>query len=346
MSAKQKTSQGTVIQADGMESIVEEFTQRIRKSVEDDRNKLRELAAQESASIITRAQQEADNIIAEARKKANSEVEKILAEAKQKAIETVNEADKRIKEEAKQKTKKERECIIQVAKEEAETLVTKSWQMAEEEAKRIVAQSWKEADGQRERLIAEAEREAKRKAEADATQVLTEARDRAQRLIAETKNKVHAVLAESGRIVMEAHQALEQTIEAVEKEFKEAEYQNEVIAVATSSKQGSEESASSNIESRTDKSPVKKEDERILRGRLKFQLSQLGDPNIIKRFQEQLLSTPHIKLKASGGSADEGYWIEAELDEAMPIVKILKRIPLVKEAILHKDTIDIDIGSN
>lgn len=334
MSGMQKMSQRTGIQVDGIESIVEEFRQRISQSVENDRNKLRELAEQESTSII-----------AEAKKKANSEVEKILAEAKQKAIQTVNEADKRIKDEAKQKTKREQERIIQVAKEEAETLVTKAQQMAEEEAKRIVTESRKEADRQRDKLIAEAESEAKRKAESDAVQVLAEARDKAQKLVAETKNKVHAVLAESGRIVMEAHKALEQTIEAVEKEFKEAQYQDEIIAVASCSRQGSEESASSNIESRTDKSPAEEEDGRILRGRLTFRLSQLGDSNRIRHFQEQLLSTPHLKLIASGGSVDEGYWIEAELDEPMPIVKILKGIPFVKETVLHKNTIDIAIGS-
>lgn len=346
MGEMQKMSQRTATHVDGIESIIEEFTRRISQSVENDRNKLRELAEQESASIITRAQQEADNIIAEAKKKANSEVEKLLAEAKQKAIQTVNEADKRIKDEAKQKTKREQERIIQVAKDQAETLVTKARQMAENEAKRIVAESRKEADKQIEKLIAEAESETKRKAESDAAHVLAEARDKAQKLIAETKNKVHAVLAESDRIVMEAHHALEQTIETVEKEFKEADYQNEVIAVATCSRQGVEESASSNIESRTDKSPAEEEDGRILRGRLKFRFSQSGDFNRIRHFQEQLLSTPHLKLIASGGSVDEGYWIEAELDEPMPIVKILKGIPLVKETVLHKNTIDIAIGSN
>lgn len=332
MGEMQKISQTFL---DGIESIIEEFTQRIGQSVENDRNKLRELAEQESASII-----------AEAKKKANSEVEKILAEAKQKAIQTVNEADKRIKDEAKQKTKKEQERIIQVAKEEAETLVTRARQMAEEEAKRIVTESQKEADRQRDKLIAEAESEAKRKAESDAAQVLAEARDKAQKLISEAKNKVHAVLAESGRIVMEAHQALEQTIEAVENGFREAQYQDEIIAVASSSRQGSEESASSNIESRTDKSPAEEKDGRMLEGRLKFQLPQSGDYNRVRHFQEQLLSIPHLKLIASGGSVDEGYWIEAELNEPMPIVKILKGIPLVKETVLHKKTIDIAIGSN
>ena len=346
MGEMQKMSQRTATHVDGIESIIEEFTQRISQSVENDRNKLRELAEQESASIITRAQQEADSIIAEAKKKTNSEVEKILAEAKQKAIQTVNEADKRIKDEAKQKTKKEQERIIQVAKEEAETLVTKARQMAENEAKRVVAESQKEADRQRDKLIAEAESEAKRKAESDAVQVLAEARDKAQKLIAETKDKVHAVLAESGRIVMEAHQALEQTIETVEKEFKEAQYQDEIKAVASCSRQGSEESASSNIESRTDKSPAEEKDGRMLEGRLKFQLPRSGDYNRIRHFQEQLLSIPHLKLIGSGGSVDKGYWIEAELDEPMPIVKILKGIPLVKETVLHKKTIDIAIGSN
>ena len=346
MGEMQEMSQKTATHLDGMESIIEEFTQRISQSVEHDRNKLRELAEQESASIITRAQQEADSIIAEAKKKATSEVEKILAEAKQKAIQTVNEADKRIKDEAKQKTKREQEHIIQVAKEEAETLVTKARQMAEEEAKGIVAESQKEADRQREKLITEAESEAKQKAESEAAQVLAEARDKAQKLIAETKNNVRAVLAEPGRIVMEAHQALEQTIEAVENGFREAQYQDEGIAVASCSRQGGEESAGSNIESRTDKSPAEDEDGRILEGRLKFQLSQSRDSNGIRHFQEQLLSIPHLKLIASGGSVDEGHWIEAELDEPMPIVKILKGIPSVKETVLHKNTIDIAIGSN
>lgn len=346
MGKTQKMSQRTATHLDGMESIIEEFTQRLSQSVENDRNKLRELAEQESVSIITRAQQEADSIIAEAKKKTNNEVEKILAEAKQKATQTINEADKRIKDEAKQKTKKEQERIIQVAKEEAETLVTRARQMAEAEAKRIVAESQKEADKQRDRLIAEAESEAKRKAESDTAQVLAEARDKAQKLIAETKNKVHAVLAESGRIVMEAHQALEQTIKAVENGFREAQYQDEVIAVASCSRQGGGESASSNIESRTDKSPAEEKDGRMLEGRLKFQLSQSRDSDRIRHFQKQLLSIPHLKLIASGGSVDEGYWIEAELDEPMPIVKILKGIPLVKETVLHKNTIDIAIGSN
>jgi vacuolar-type H+-ATPase subunit H len=346
MGGKQKMSPGTATRLDGMENIIEEFARKISQSVENDRNKLRELAEQESASIITRAQQEADSIIAEAKKKTNSEAEKILAEAKQKAIQAINEADKRIKDEAKQKTKKEKERIIQVAKEEAETLVTRARQMAEEEAKRIVAESRKEADRQRDELIAEAESEAKRKAESDAAQVLAEARDKAQKLITETKNKVHAVLAESGRIVMGAHQALEQTIEAVESGFREAQYQDEVIAVASCLRQGSEESASSKIESRTDKSPAEGKDGRMLEGRLKFQLSQSRDSNRIKHFQEQLLSIPHLKLIASGGSVDEGYWIEAELDEPMPIVKILKGIPFVRETVLHRNTIDVAIGSN
>jgi len=317
----EKISQRTGIQVDDIESILEEFRRRISQSMEKDRNNMRELAEQESTSIIVKARQETDKIVTETRKQANKEAEKIIAEASQKAIQIIKQAEGKTKNEAKEKTKKEKERIIKAAKEEAETLVTRAHQVAQEEARKLVSESQKE--------------------EAGAAQALIEATDKAQKLITDTKNKVQTVLAESDRILIVAHQTLEQAIAAVEREFKDPEYQNQAISVASTSKQENQESIGRNTESGTDELPTKEKNERTYAGRLKLHIAQPGNSTQNRNFEEQLLKIPHLRLIAKGGSADGESWANVELDEPLRIVKLLKEIPTVKTAFGHKDRITI-----
>ena len=366
----EKVSQNLDSKVDDAESIVEDIARRISKVVEKDRSKLKELAEQESTGIITKARREAENIV---------------AEAQQRAMQNISQADERIRNEVKEKTEKEKGSIIKAAKDEAEVIVTRTRQVAEEEAGKIVAESRKEADrlieeakekakkesagiltetkqaaeqivseakikAQRERdqLIASITSEVKDKAESDAAVVLAEAAGKAQKLIAETKCKVCTALAESGQMVIEAHHKMEQAIKAVEKEFKELEDQAEVMSGPTTSRQGSEHSVGRNIESGAGTSLAEEDDERLYGGRLEFRIvppQDLKDLAQVRDFEQYLLKIPDLLLVGKGASSDGGAWAEVELRYPQPIVKILKGIPCVKEAVLYRNRITIVLES-
>ena len=255
------------------ESVLDEFKRRIDQAVEKDRDKLKKLAEQESVGIITRAREEADNIVAEANRQAKEETE------------------------------------------------------------RIVAKAQKEAD------------EIRQKAESDVAQVLAEATKKAREIVTKTEEKICPVLAESGRIVMEAHQKLEKAIAAVEQEFKEPERQDEAISVPTSLRGESEHAVPRSIGPGSGVPTTWKDDERDYEGRLELRIVPPVDGAQASNFKEQLLQIPYLRLLTMSGSSDGGTLIIAELPKPLPILKEIRQIPAVREAVWYKDDIYVALKS-
>ena len=58
-----------------------------------------------------------------------------------------------------------------------------------------------------------------------------------------------------------------------------------------------------------------------------------------------LNGTPDIKVLSSGGAVRERSWVILSLDKALPLLQILREIPIVKSASLRGNDIEVTLAS-
>jgi len=59
----------------------------------------------------------------------------------------------------------------------------------------------------------------------------------------------------------------------------------------------------------------------------------------IERLEKHLSQAPQLKLIGRGGSDDGTPWIRLELGKPLPLVKLLKKMPMVKDVFAIKDSV-------
>jgi tetratricopeptide (TPR) repeat protein len=99
-----KTLELPELRASETGSIIQESLEKVAHALEIERNKLRELAEQDSSQIIARAREEADKIIAQARQDAKVESDKLIAKLKQEAEKIIKESCEKASIEARQES--------------------------------------------------------------------------------------------------------------------------------------------------------------------------------------------------------------------------------------------------
>jgi len=61
--------------------------------------------------------------------------------------------------------------------------------------------------------------------------------------------------------------------------------------------------------------------------------------------EKPLLRLPNLRLIGRGGSSDGTTWVKIELGEPLPILKILKQMLPVKEAVAYGNNIVISLNA-
>ena len=234
--------------------------------------------------------------------------------------------------ELKELVEQERTSIIEHTQEEAMKIITEAREKAAEitddaqhEAEAVLSETKKQAQKERDEIVANITTEARRKAECDAARLFAEAKEMAQNLIEESIRGARAMLAESSRLVTEAQQKLEQAITQVQGDFNQLNEQSLTLSTETGST-----------------TPVEGfGDERTYRGRLELHVFPPITPEQLADFERSLAQVPHLRLIDTGSSSNGGAWFLTELPQPIPMLKLLKEIPLVKEAACYKNDIGI-----
>ncbi len=143
------------------EAIIEEFKQRLTRTILKEKEKLYELADREAKHLLSdayhesgrltlKAQQDAEALIDQAKQMAAKETENILAQAAFKAEQVIKEAEEKSRKEARERTSKETATILRKTSEDAakqaKEILQTARQDAEQKSKQIIAEAENNAD--------------------------------------------------------------------------------------------------------------------------------------------------------------------------------------------------------
>lgn len=209
-----------------IEQIISDYKQGISQVIEKEKGRFDELS-----DFLAKSQHEAERLIAEAREQAHKISEDIIAQAEQKARQIVNEAEETVKNEVKEKTQKETEKINKAAKDKAAELIAKARQISEKTANSIIAESRQEAG----KLIKQSNEKARKEAEQEAQEIRKKAHEEAKHITSDARNTAKEDgEKELARVTAAAKQVAEQIIrEAKEKvETEEGQLTNNNLSSA------------------------------------------------------------------------------------------------------------------
>jgi len=301
-----------------VDSIIVEAQQKAQQVIDAAEAKVKKEAAEnkkrEVERIIGAAKDEAERIIAKARQESEAEASVIMAESKKVA----ERLAKKLSEEAREEAGKESDRIVDEAQQKAEQIESEARVKAQKEYDRVMAG-----------ILAEA----KRKAELESNEVLADAKQRAENIVTEAKSKTQVEFEELTRLFTEAKQKLGQIIEVAEREPNGQGSKGELISTPNGFTEEKEHSLESNGKGETGVVPSGEDSERVYEGELQLFIAPPANPAQRASFATRLLQVPNLQLFGSGGSSDGKTWVRVKTSEPLPLLKILKEMPPVKDAV-------------
>ena len=353
------------------EKIISEYRERIKQSLEQECHQLKTLAEnesrsiiasayQEAASITARAQEEAQQIIEKAKTQADQEIERITTEARSKAEQIITQAEERAKKEATDKKKREVQRIEQEAWEESRNIVAearagaektaqkiikdakeKARRDAQEESLRIVAGAKKKVQIERDRALASAMTEIRRNAEVEAGQVIKEAQTKAKEIVASAKDKAQYEFEDSARLFSEIKQKLEQVNNIYTKQSEMSKHQVELEPTEATAEKKEEDGVTIFETEITNQDPILENERNEYQGTLIIKVLPPVDFIKMERLEKHLSQTPQIKITGKGGDDDGTPWLRLEVDKPLPLVKLIKKIPMVKDVFAVENSVHV-----
>lgn len=305
-------------------SILEEYKQKFAHAIERDKERLREIAEEESLAIITRAKEESEQIITAAKERATKE-------AKEEAV-----------------------GIVTVAEQEAQQIADKRIIEVQKESAKIVSQSRELADqilNQAERLV-EVATELKEKVKNDIDKVteklqrevdtFTEAKQKTERNIIEARKTVQKEFEESVGVITEAKQKLEQVIAAAEHETKkELEARSEPLASTPSITQEREEVVEPAATVGLNSASREATDDKLYVGTLELDITPPANSAQMERLQKCLWKVPSVQVLSVAEFAGKKTSVSVFLAKPLPMLNILREMSVIAEAVQHGKNIQV-----
>ena len=305
-------------------SILEEYKQRFAHAIDREKERVREIAEQESLAIITEAKEESEQIITAAKERAAKEA------------------------------KEEAAGIVTAAEQEAQQIADKRIIEAQKESAKIVSQSRELADqilNQAERLV-EAATELKGKVKNDIDKVteklqrevdtFTEAKQKTERNIIEARKTVQKEFEESVGVITEAKQKLERAIEASEhKTREELEHRSEPLASTPSITQEREEVVEPAATVGLNSASREATDDKLYVGTLELDITPPANSAQMERLQKCLWKVPGVQVLSVAGSAGKKTSVTVFTAKPLPILSILREMSTVKDAIQDDNNIQV-----
>lgn len=275
----------------------------------------------------------------ETRNKVMNEVEETLGifEEYQRKF---TEAIEKEKERVRKQTEQESIDIIAAAEQKAQQITKETIREAENESDRILRRS-RELAGQ---IISEVERFAevvtkvkqeveqeiekaaqKIRQEAD---IVTEAAHKAEKAINEISTRLEKDFEKSIRAITEVRQKLKQVTEAAEHETSEEfEPQGEPVEPTVAEVH--------------DSTAREVDDNKLFVGTLELDITPPGDSASLERLQKRLSQIPGLELLLVNDSADQRTRITIFIAKPLPLIRTLKEMASVRDAVKNKDGIQV-----
>jgi len=358
------------------QSLEREYHQ-LREIAERESRSIIANAYQEGEGITAKARQQAQQIIEEAKKQVNQEATEIIAKASKEAEQIIARAEETAKKEAIEKKRLEVQRIQQEAWEESRNVVTQARAGAEKMAQKIIEESRKEAEriindardkerkeakNEASRIIAEAKtkaqsvrnrvlasviNETKRRAEVEAAQVVDEANRKAQEIVNGVRSKVQSEYEDSARLFSEIKQKLGQVVDLVEIPSEMPEDQSQLASgeVAHEVEEKKDQSAINPEPGTADATLTGEDDEENYQGTLELTALPPVEIYELASLEKRLLKFPQLKIVSKGGSSDGKSWVRLEIGKPLPLVRLLKEMPLVKEAFVLDNNVYVVLNN-
>jgi vacuolar-type H+-ATPase subunit H len=321
----------------------------------------KEKAAEITTQALQQARAEAKGIVESAKSEGLLIAKRLRTDAEKESRELILAAS-----DMKQKASCELTDTARKAEETAQNIIASAKEKAEKAAQEIIEQARSRALKEREYTIASAVAEAKRAAENESTQIQIKARQEAENIFNSAKERVRVQLEESSRLMIEIQQKMNQIINntgielnkpAVTAEFSSNSISHQIPVVHPVAKEAVLPHVSESSESLKEHGSVPEEtqtkinslffdeENRTYEGRLKIDIAPPVDIDQINNLEQYLAKAPNLKVIQKGVSEDGSAWIEIDINNPVPLLDILKKVPGVKDVVGCKSYIIIALKS-
>jgi F0F1-type ATP synthase membrane subunit b/b' len=305
------------------ENIIQEYRDKIRQALEIESGKLKERAERDSSQILTRAKDEAAKVVSQARQDAKAESERLLATAN---------------EEAEQITRESREEASE-ARQESARVLSEAREKASQIGAEVIERSTKQAQSE----FAKAASEARSKV----SRLLTQVSASVEKIIDETETNLNAELERLAADIVEAETKLKPLSETHDKKAEVNSRRASAEAVMPTAPVGEKTEPAAPSAGDKRNAPAKSGDEsKLFKGALKLEVIPSFDQEQTGGVPEWLAKVRGLKVTSTGGYAGMNRWITTytiDLEQPMPLLKILKSMPQVKYAAESKGNIIITL---
>jgi len=287
---------------------------------------------------------------------ADLEAEEIILGAKRRAQQIIDEAEEKSKKEATKKTQSHVEKIIGKAIKDAEELTAQARQATEKESKEIAAAAKKEA----EQLIREITEKCRQETQAQSNQPIQEAREKADKMTSDIANScreisrmVNEIVGRTRQTIDEFEAKLQTDVSELAKAIAETQQklqqstlialkENEEVRLVPANKNTEPTKIPTlSVKVLGAKSNGQRDTKPLYSGQVEMKsISPAFDHQYIKNLKKYLIQIPTIKYLQEYASEKE-ISILFELIEPLPLLDILRNIPLVDEVITEADDIII-----
>jgi vacuolar-type H+-ATPase subunit H len=281
---------------------------------------------------------------------ANKRAAEIVKEAKLQAQRMIYEAEDKIRKEAKKKTQAHIDKIIEKSKKESEDIIERAREIAEREKTETISSSKQ----QLETLVQEITEKAREETEAQSSQILGQARQNAEKMISDVVNsskeiseKVMQIMNHTKTTVNKFQEELQSGLRELAEAVEETQNTLETIMAGIADKS---EAVTGTIQEPTntdmelmentvlsvkfmgDKNNNKNGNDPLFSGKVELKSVTSFEYRHLKNLMNYLVHIPGIKYVQENASEKE-MSVVFDIKEPMPLIDILKDIPLVEKVI-------------
>jgi vacuolar-type H+-ATPase subunit H len=311
--------------------------------------------AEDLEVLVSRALPKSENSKHKIISPGDIEAQDIILAAKKRAQQIIDEAEEKSRKEAKKRTQSEIDKIITKARKDALDIITQTKQSADKERNEIVMSSKNDA----EQIIREITEKCRQETQEQSSRAIEEARERADRILAEIINSGMEISQKVGEIITRAKQTLaefeirlrtetdELATAIAETQQKMALFKSlvrkeeEVKSIPVSNNKETAKNQTPGLRLLGQRSNGKNGTHTMFSGQVEMKsISSPFDYQYLKNLKKYLVHIPNIKYVQESASEKE-MSIVFDLQEPLPLLDILKNIPLVEEVITNADDICI-----
>jgi F0F1-type ATP synthase membrane subunit b/b' len=287
---------------------------------------------------------------------ADMEAEETILAAKRRAQQIIDEAEEKSKKEAGKKTQGQVEKIIAKAKKDAEEMIAQVREATERESNEIVAAAKQET----EQLIKEITEKCRRETQEQSNRAIDRARGKADQMMTEIIVCCQGISLMANEIITRARQTIDEFEAKLQKEIGElakaiAEAQQKLQEYNSIAQKEKDEVGLAPVNKNAEPLEAPKLSVRVLGtksnghddtqplfcGQVEMKsISSTFDYQYLKNLKRYLVHIPNINYVQEYASEKE-ISIVFELTEPLPLLEILRNIPMVDE--VNADTDDIRI---